>query len=107
MAALLAGQGVTEVATQYNLTPSTVSRWRARIEPAKLQAVATKSGEDFDALMFDFLREAITTAKVQMVHARDTAWLKEQSAGELAVLFGVGVDKVIRILGALERPSDP
>ena len=32
----------------------------------------------------------------------DPEWLKKQSAGELAVLHGVAVDKGIRLLEALE-----
>ena len=40
MAALLAGQGVNEVARAFNLDPSVVSRWRQRLPPDQLQQLA-------------------------------------------------------------------
>ena len=44
MAALLTGQGVAAVASQYKLDKSVVSRWRAQINSDELQQVATKKG---------------------------------------------------------------
>jgi transposase-like protein len=106
LAALLAGQGVSEVARQYNLDPSVVSRWRAKIPMQQLQIVATKRTEDFSELLADYLREALVTLKVHMEFVRDTEWLKKQSASDIAVLDGVITDKALRLLEAAQAADE-
>jgi hypothetical protein len=96
MAALLAGQGVTEVAAAYDLPPSTVSRWKAQ---ARQEAGRS---DDVGALLLDYLAENLTTLRAQAVAFRDPTWLQSQDAGELAVLHGVMTDKAVRLLEALE-----
>lgn len=107
MAALLAGQGVNEVAARYQLDPSVVSRWRKQIPEDQLQQLATKKDDDFGDLIADFLRETLTTLAVQARLFRDPDWLKKQDADSLAVLHGVQTDKAIRILAAAEPVSEP
>lgn len=102
IAALLAGQGVNEVAEAYKIDKSVVSRWRSALPESELQQVATKKRDEIGDLLTDYLREVLTTLQVQAQHARDTAWLKGQSASEVAVLHGVLCDKGIRILEAAE-----
>lgn len=106
MAALLAGQGVTEVATKYSLDPSVVSRWRKLIPTVQLQEVATKKEDEFGDLLAGYLRETIITLSAQARHFRDADWLKDQDAGALAVLHGVQTDKAIRLLEAAERANN-
>lgn len=95
MAALLAGQGVTEVARKYQLPKSTVSRWRRDAREA-----AGRS-DDVGELLLDYLRENLTTLRVQAVAFRDVEWLREQPADQAAVLHGVLTDKAVRLLEAL------
>lgn len=101
LAALMAGQGVSEVAKQYGLDKGLVSRWRS------LQPVATKTDPDLEDLIGEYLRETLITLAVQQRHFRDPEWLAQQSASELGVLHGISVDKAIRILGAAERAGEP
>ncbi len=96
MAALLAGQGVGEVAAAYKLPTSTVSRWRAE---ARLQAGRS---DDVGELLLSYLRENLMTLRAQAVAFRDPQWLKGQEAGAVAVLHGVMTDKAVRLLEALE-----
>jgi len=100
LAALLAGQGVNEVASQYKLDKSVVSRWRAQINSDELQQVATKKKDEFSELLAAFLRETIRTLTIQVQFFRSEKWLKDQPAAELATLFGVITDNVVRILEA-------
>lgn len=102
VAALLAGQGVSEVAEAYSIDKSVVSRWRAAIPHAELQQIATKKRDEIGELLTGYLREAITTLRVQAEFARDTTWLKTQPASEVAVLHGVISDKTVRLLEAAE-----
>ena len=96
MAALLAGQGVGDVAAEYRLPTSTVSRWKAE---ARREAGRS---DDVGELLLDYLRENLSTLTAQAVVFRDPVWLKGQAAGELAVLHGVMTDKAVRLLEALE-----
>lgn len=105
MAALLAGQGVQEVATQYEIDKSVVSRWRAALPSEQLQLVASKKGERIEALLFDYLTETLTTLKEQAVIARERDYITKQPAGELAVLHGVMADKAVRLLEAAHRAN--
>ena len=96
MAALLAGQGVTEVAEAYRLPTSTVSRWKAT---ARLEA---GHSDDMGALLLEYLTENLRTLRAQAVAFRDPTWLREQSASEAGVMHGILCDKSIRLLEALE-----
>ncbi len=100
MAALLAGSGVTEVAHQYNLPSSTVSRWRAN---ARQEAGLV---DDIGTLLLSYLRENLQTLAAQAKFFRDPKWLQGQPAGELAILHGVCTDKAIRLLESLNGGPD-
>jgi transposase-like protein len=104
VAALLAGQGVTEVASQYHLDNSVVSRWKSNLGP-EMQEVATKKRNEIDELLTNYLRETLVTLQVQQLHFRDKDWLAKQDASDLAILHGVSTDKAIRLLEAAERVS--
>jgi hypothetical protein len=106
IAALLAGQGVTEVASRFKLDKSVVSRIKATIPPDQLQQLATKKGEEFGELLADYLRETIITLREQAKYFRTKEWLKLQSASEAAVLHGVCADKALRLLEAIERANE-
>jgi transposase-like protein len=103
MAALLAGQGVNEVAQTYNLPKQTVSRMKAGLSDADLGQVGTKKSERIEALLYDYLTANLSTLRKQTEVAGDTEYLKKQPASELATLHGVMADKAIRILEAAER----
>jgi transposase-like protein len=105
IASLLVGQGVTEVASQYNLDPSVVSRWRSAIPDDQLQVVATKKGEHIERLLFEYLTETLITLKEQTILAREREYVTKQPAGEFAVLHGVMADKAIRLLEAAHRAT--
>lgn len=106
MAALLAGQGVMEVASQYNLDASVVSRWKSTIPGDQLQVVASKKGERIEQLLFEYLTETLITLKEQTILARERDYVTKQPAGELAVLHGVMADKAVRLLEAAHRATE-
>ena len=107
MAALLSGQGVNEVARQYNIDKSLVSRWRAKIPQQTLQQLATKRTDEFSELLTHCLRESLKTIAFQLCFMRTTDWLKSQEASALAVLLGVITDKAIRLLEAAQAANEP
>lgn len=103
MASLLAGQGVSEIAAEYNLPESTVREWRSSLTPEQFAEVRAKKGAQVETLLFDYLVQILTTLKAQAAVASEREYIIEQPAGELAVLHGVMADKGIRLLEAAER----
>ena len=97
MAALLAGQGVTEVARAYNLPKGTVGGWKAEIETEQIR---TKKGERLEGMVFDYLTANFEALRQQAEVASDQNYLRKQSADNLAVLHGVMADKAVRLLEA-------
>jgi hypothetical protein len=106
MAALLAGQGVCEVAEQFKIDKSVVSRIKGRIPRDKLQQLATKKGEDFESLIETYLREILITLATQAKFFRNETWMEKQPAAELATLHGVQADKAFRLFEAIEQAHE-
>jgi transposase-like protein len=107
MGALIAGQGVCEVARQFNLDNSIVYRWRDRMPPDKLQKLAEKKGAILDDLIFDYLKANLHALRKQAAIAAEDEYIRKQPANELAVLHGVMADKAVRILEAAASASRP
>jgi hypothetical protein len=101
IAALLAGQGVNEVARNLNIPKANVSRWGREVAE-QLEQLGTQKKDEIGELLTGYVRSNITALRVQTEHAADTTWLKKQSASEVAVLHGVLADKLVRILEAAE-----
>lgn len=99
MAALMAGQSVSEVARDYEIPKGTVSSWKKRLKIADNATQKKEIGE----LLIDYLKTNLTTLKIQSEMFANVTWLKKQPAGELAVLHGVITDKTVRLLEALSK----
>lgn len=100
MAALLAGQSVRSVAKEYRIPHGTVSSWKRSLNHTLDQPDDTQKREMGD-LILAYLRDNLTTLRVQLKVFRDATWLAKQAASEAAVLHGVLADKGIRLLEAL------
>jgi transposase-like protein len=97
MAALLAGQGVNEAAREYSLPTSTVSRWR------KIARLEAGQEEDVGTLLMGFLMAALETVTAQQLVFSDPEWVRKQKASDMAILHGVQVDKIVRLLEAMSK----
>lgn len=122
-AALLAGQSVSEVARTYNIPEGTIKSWRKRNGITQMQRDLIGDALDAteDATGATVAPESATIKKqigdellklvALNIHAlqaqaevfTDKEWLKKQDASALAVLNGVGHDKLFRILEAFDR----
>ena len=102
MAALLAGQSVNEVATEYNIPDSTVSDLRKIVEQ-EFGDLRTKKGEKLENLLFQYLNSNLAALDSQARVVSEREYIIKQPADCLAVLHGVMADKSIRLLEAIER----
>lgn len=96
MAALLAGQSVSSVAREYKIPKGTVSNWKNRPKSG-----TQKKAEEVGELLVEYLHANLATLRKQVAFFSDEAWLKKQTASDVAVLHGVLTDKSIRLLEAL------
>lgn len=101
MAALLMGQSVESVAAEYKLPVGTVKAWAWREQPRDLAAVTDEHREEIGELLMRFVRTALRSATAREEHFGDKDWLNKQDASSVAVLHGVSIDKVIRLLEAI------
>lgn len=101
MAALLAGQSLSQLSREYNIPKSTLSRWKNGDVPAD-GTQKTEIGE----LLLAYLRTNLETLRAQAEQFRDPKWLSRQSAESAAVLHGVMTDKAIRLLEAMSRNNE-
>jgi transposase-like protein len=111
LAALLTGQSFTQVARIFSVPVGTLKSWKNRHEDALLSqpdaSGATTKRERIGQLLIEYVEESLTTLREQQRIFRDEAWLKQQSASEVAVLHGVTTDKVIRLLEGLADNAGP
>lgn len=105
MASLLAGQGVTEVAAEYNLPDSTVSDLKKRVDEEFGDLRSKNKGEKIESLLFDYLTTTLGTLKSQAEVVSEREYIIKQPADSLAVLHGVMADKSIRLLEAIHRAN--
>lgn len=108
MAALLAGQGVSQIARELKISKATVSRIKNTVGPKHLEQVETEKRDKITALIEAHLETALSSAnELAKKAASNKAWFAKQTASDIAVLFGVFSDKAFRILEALEPPEAP
>ena len=105
IAALLAGQGVCEVAREYRLSKGLVSEWKRRSLGGSEQ-FGTQKRRELGELVGVYLETLLKTVTTQLEVFSNETWLRQQSASDAAVLHGVLVDKGLRLLEAAERAAD-
>lgn len=105
LAALLAGQSVSQVAREYHLNRATVIAWRDAAGLGSTPVQPEKRAEIGEQVA-DYLRAVLGTLAIQARVFADEGWLKRQDAADAAVLHGVLTDKAIRLLEALDPGDD-
>ena len=102
LAALLEGQGVTEVARIYKLPKSTVQDIKRSIESEEFAQVRSKKQESLAGLIEDHLQASLKAAANIAKQTNNAEWLNKQDADKLGVFYGIVTDKSVRILEAAE-----
>lgn len=107
MASLLAGQGVGEIASQYELPEATIREWREALTSEQFAELRAKKGEKIEELLFGYLTANLAALDAQAKVVSEREYIIKQPADSLAVLHGVMADKSIRLLEAIERARTP
>lgn len=102
IAALLEGQGVSEIAKKYKLPESTVRDLRKNIDSEKFAEVRAKKQEALAEMIEGHLAASLQAARNIANQTKNVEWLNKQDADKLGVFYGITTDKAIRILEAAE-----
>lgn len=108
MAALLSGQGISEVSQNLGVDKSRVFRVREKIDPKILSEIEKRKLEEFPGLVADALQAILLTLKDSAEKLRTTegwGWIKQHTPAQFATLVGVLTDKGFFLLEALEYNS--
>lgn len=103
IAALLAGQGVNEVAKEHGLSSSVVSRMKSEIGSQRLEQVGVQKKERLVDLIEAHLTASLKGAAKVAEQAHDDIWRNKQPADALAVFYGVLSDKAFRLVEVAGR----
>jgi hypothetical protein len=108
LAAILEGQGVGEIAKKYDLPKQTVSNLKKKLSDIELGQVGTEKSEKLIDLVEGHLSASLKAASnLAEKCSTDDVWIREQSASEIAALYGILSDKAIRILEAAQAVYQP
>jgi len=109
VAAVLAGQALTEVARRYGISKGTLGNWLAMADDERSKPIGTdhhaRAAQLTDRL-FDILGVHLDTLSAQLQAAARPTWLEKQSAAELAALVAVERDTTLRLLAGLFPVDD-
>jgi hypothetical protein len=105
LAALMAGQGVSEVAKKYKLPHSTVSGLKKTLSSEQFDEVRRKKQESLAELIEGHLHASLKAATELAGQASNADWRNKQDADKLGVLYGILTDKAVRILEAAESAT--
>lgn len=104
LAALATGTPLAQVSRELGISRPTLTAWRdaAGLAPALQQKAEADLGEQ----LYGYLQGAISALTAQLAVFADPAWLRTQSAADLAILHGVINDKTARLLAAIRPDGD-
>lgn len=99
LAALLAGNTPSRVAEEHGIPPNTVKSWRRRLKRGEIATLHPKKrrGDILD----EYIESALRSLVAQSSIIQDQEWIHRQSAGGLALLYGIVFDRSIRSLELL------
>lgn len=104
VAAIVAGESISQVARRFAIDKSLVSRWAADATVATPHVYA-RTREELSALIYDAVSATLRSLIARAEATGRADWIAEQSAAELAQLAGTDWDRIIRMVAGF-RPVD-
>lgn len=106
IAALLTGEGVSEVARRMKLPRQTVSEIKMVIAPERLGQVRTEKAARMESMLVNYLQSNVAALTAICDVTKDASYLKRQPASEIAALHAELATRAFRLLEAeaIESP---
>jgi hypothetical protein len=103
VAALLAGQSISQIAKQFKIPKGTVSNWKKRMAQG-VQENGTQNG--IGDLLVELVRENLKGLMAGAALLQDPVWMRKQGAAEVGTFLGITHDKTMRMLEAMDRSAE-
>lgn len=100
IAALLAGENVSDVSRRMQLDKSVVSRIKNTIAPEKLQQVATETAGQMDSLICGYLEKNFAALSAICELASDVTYLRRYAPNQIAELHEKLAGKAFQLIEA-------
>jgi transposase-like protein len=100
IAALLTGEGVSDISRRMQLPKQTVSRIRTELAPEQLGQVGTEKATKMETLIESYLASNVAALKAICDVTKDASYLKRQSADALATLHAELATRAFRLFEA-------
>lgn len=104
IAAFLGGLSLSAISREQDIPKGTLAKWTAKV-PAEGETIGTQKKRTIAEQLMELVETEIESLRQISVVTRDPQWLKNQSAGDLAIFNGVKHDKLYRILEAFSASS--
>ncbi len=98
-----------QIAEHVKVSPSTVGRIRSAVYkefPDLLKFAETALRARVETLIVEMIEETLESLKRISALTKNDGWLCQQTAVELATLYGVKADRVIKILDAIQAAGE-
>lgn len=105
LAALLAGESIHKISADHKIDKSQIYRWRKAMPAEVRQHIATDGQTKIEDLIADLLRTSLTASTAMLKAVSDETYLRKHTPHQIAVMYGVNMDKIIRLLSAVESAN--
>jgi hypothetical protein len=102
LASLLMGDSAYQISDRFNIPLEDVVRWERSFSisnPAQRNAQLSE-------LLLIFVRQGLSSIMAMDIATSDEDWIKSQNAHDLATLFGVKHDRLLRLLETFGRANN-
>lgn len=103
---LLSGEKPKEIAQELGVSPATISRAKAKIQPELLARMDEERSFAITDMVLQQLESGLEASITIANQVQDEDWRRQQDAAKLATLYGVITDKNIRLLEAQAAAQD-
>ncbi len=107
IAAILAGEGVSDISRRLQLPKATVSRLRNEVAPEKLEQVGTEKREEVNDLICNYLAKNFRALESICEVLSDASYLRQHSPQQLASVHEELSGKAFQIIEAEPIVEEP
>lgn len=105
LAAYVSGQTIAFLSREHDIPKGTIAAWVSKIPSGENQTISVQKKKSIADQLMDLVETEIESLRQISLVTRDPAWLKQQTAADLAIFNGVKHDKLYRILEAFSANS--
>lgn len=106
IAALVSGKTFKEISEELGISEDTINRIKKKLPEEFTEYFATAKSNEITRLVEKGLKDQLEAMSKLVAVTKNEAWIEQQTAPEIATLFGVINDKTVRIFAAIELAEE-